>query len=88
MMRSAAYAIAGYRRRAHWHARAQARDARDVEALLGLGHRASEDDVLDIGGLHPRRAAKRLADDGRRHFIGPNRLECAVRCASHRGACG
>ena len=83
-----AKAIDGHRRCAHGHARAQARDARHVQPLLGLGHRASEDDVLDIGGLHSRRAAKRLADDGRCHFVGPHRLERAVRRASHRRSRG
>ena len=83
-----AEAIDGHRRCADGHARAQARDARDVQTLLGLRHRASEDDVLDVGRLHPGRAAKRLADDGRGHFIGPDRLERAVRRASHRRSRG
>jgi hypothetical protein len=34
----------------------QAREARHVEALLALGHRAAEHEVLDVGGLELRHA--------------------------------
>ena len=32
---------------------------RDVQALLALGHRAAEDQVLDLGRIEPRRALQR-----------------------------
>ena len=66
------------------HAGAKACDARDVQPLLGLGHRAAEDDVFDVGRLDARRAVQRLRDDRRGHLVGPHGLERAVGGASDR----
>ena len=70
------------------HAGAQARDARDVQPLLGLRHRAAQDHIVDVGGLDAGRAAQRLADHGRGHLVGPDGPERAVRRLADRGACG
>ena len=55
-----AEAIDRHRRRGHRHAGAQAGDARDVQALLGLRHRAAEDHVVDLGGVERRARAAAL----------------------------
>ncbi len=37
--------------------------ARDVQALLALGHRAAEHELLDLGRLHARDAREQAGDD-------------------------
>ncbi len=66
------------RRRRDRHASAQARNARDVQPLLGLRHRAAEDHVVDLGGLDARRATERFGDGGRGEFVGSRRAKGAV----------
>ena len=70
------------------HAGAQARDARDVQALLGLRHRAPEDHVVDLGGIDARRAAQRFGDDGGGELVGPRAAQRAVRRLADRRADG
>ncbi len=55
---------------------------RDVEALLALGHRAAEDDVVDDLGLHLRDAREQPANDLARELVGPLLREGALVCAA------
>ena len=68
-----AESVDGHRRRFDGQPGAKARDARDVQPLLGFGHRAAEDDVFDVGRRHAWRAIQRFAHDGRGELVGPRR---------------
>ena len=81
-----AEAVHGDGRRVDRNAGAQARDARDVQPLLGLRHRASEDHVVDVRGLEGRHTTQRLADHGRRHLVRANGSQRAVRRLADRRA--
>src|ERR1019366_3840924 len=52
---------------------AQRRDARDVHALLSLGHGAAEDDILDLFGIDLRHAFERALDGHSGQIIGTRR---------------
>ena len=68
---------------------AQRRDARDVQALLGLRHRAADDDVVHIvGRIDARRARERFANDHRGQFVGPREAQSAGRRLADGGANG
>ena len=88
MMRSAAYAIAcrpDEQKRltvtadaVDRNAGAQARDPRDVHALLGLRHRAAQDHVVDFRRVDARRAPQRLGDRRRRELVRPRAAQRAA----------
>ena len=58
---------------------AQARDARDVQALLGFRHRAADHDVVDLGRVEPGRASGLRAMTARRHLVRPRVRRRALR---------
>ena len=77
------------RRRGDRNAGAQAGDPRDVQALLGLRHRAAEDHVVDLRRRRgPARAAAPRAIDGRRELVGPRAAQRAVRRLADGGPDG
>ena len=53
-------------------------DARDVQALLRLGHGAAEDDVVDLFGLDRRPRAERFAITSCAERVGARVLEAAL----------
>ena len=70
-------------RRLYRQSRAKARDARDVQTLLGLGHGATEDDVLNVSRVDAGGAIQDLAHDGGGELIGARRVG-ASRSAPYR----
>ncbi len=77
-----AEAVDGHRSRLFGEPRQEARDARDVQALLALGHRATEDQVLDHLGLHVGDTREQRGDDFARELVGAALLERALVCAT------
>ena len=77
-----------HRRGADGHACPQARNARDVQPLLGLRHRAPENDILDLGGFDPRRPAQRFGDHRRGELVRPGAAQGSVRRLAGRRADG
>ena len=73
--------------RRHRHAGAEAGDSCHVQALLGLRHRAAEDDIFDFRWIEAGRARECLLDCGCRHFVRPSKPQCSARrlatCRSH-----
>ena len=80
-------AIDRHSRCADGNAGAKARDARDVQPLLGLRHRAAEDDVFDVGRLDVWRLAQRFGNHRCRHLVGSHGLERAIGGAPDRRPC-
>ena len=69
-------AVHRHSRRADRHARSQARDSRDVHALFRLGHRAPQDDVVDLGRVELTGARQCRMDRRGGHVVwarGPQR---------------
>src|SRR6056297_1183869 len=66
----------------------QTADARDVHALLGLGHRAADDNVLDHGSIEFRHLGHRFADDMRKKIVGPGIAKAALEGFRDRGSDG
>ena len=56
----------------------QHRDARHVHALLGLGHRAADDRVLDAAGSSAGRLRHAPADGRHQQVVGPGVAEGAA----------
>jgi len=54
------------------HACAQARDARHIQTLLGLRHRASQDHVVYFGRLDAGRARRTSAITAAARFVRPS----------------
>jgi hypothetical protein len=84
MMCSAPEAIACV----HGHTSPQARDARDVQPLLGFRHRAAHDHIVHVVWIESGRAAQDFADHGGGHFVRPDGFQCAVRGFADGSACG
>ena len=83
-----AEAIDGHGRGFHGQAGAKQSDARDVHSLLGFGHGAAEDDVLDLPRVETRDAV-----DGRAHgdggqIIGPRSAQRTFEGFADGGADG
>jgi hypothetical protein len=68
--------------------RQEDRAARDVEALLRLGHGAAENHIVHQLGLEPGDAADRLLDHERSQVVGTRIPEGALERAAHGGADG
>jgi hypothetical protein len=47
-------------------------EQQNVQALFALGHRTTEDHVLNLDGVKRRDPPKDLANRGRRHVIRPS----------------
>ena len=78
--------VDGDRRRLDGDAGAEAGDAGDVHALLGLGHGAAEDDVLHLARLDAGGALQGLGDDRRPQLVGPRGSEGPPGRLADRGA--
>ena len=82
-------AVDRHRRGGVRHAGAQAGDARDVQPLLGLRHRAPEDDIVHLRRIERGDARERARDRRGGHVVGTRGAERAVRRLADRGAdCG
>ena len=68
-----AEAIDGHGRDFDGQTGAQRSDARDVHALLGFGHGAAQDHVLDLFGIELRHALQRAFDGHRGQIVGTRR---------------
>ena len=66
------------------NAGAQAGDPRHVHPLLALGHRASDDHIVDRRGLELRHPLQRAPDRDRAKFVGPHHAERALRRLADR----
>ena len=67
---------------------AQRGDARDVHALLGFGHGAAEDDVVDLFGVEARHAVDGGADGDGGQIIRARRAQGALAGLADSGANG
>jgi hypothetical protein len=81
-----AEAVDGLRRGRFRKARQQRADARDVHALLALGHRAADHDVVDAARVDPRRLPDDGAQDMREEVGGVGVAQRAARCLADRRA--
>ena len=63
-------------------------DARDVHALLGLGHRAADHGVVDARFIHLWNFGQCRIDRESEHVVGPRVAENAARRLADRGADG
>ena len=70
------------------NAGAQAGNARDVQALFRLGHRAPENHVVDLVRIDGGRTPQRFADGGGGQLVGPRAAKRAVWRLSDRRANG
>ena len=71
--------VHGHGRRRHWDARRQARDARDVHALLGFRGRATQDHIVDQLGLERRNPPEGSLDRLGGHIIRPHPAKAPLR---------
>ena len=67
---------------------AQARDAGDVGSLLGLGHRAAENYILDFLRIECRHAIKRATYGSGGKIVRASSGECALGSLAHSSADG
>ncbi len=74
------------RRRLHRDTRPEAGDPRDVQTLLGFGHRASKNHVVNLRRLDAWGTSQRLGHRHRRQVIGTGRSERALRRLADRSA--
>ena len=73
-----AEAVDGHRRKLDGQAGAQGRDARDVHALLGFGHGAAEDHVVNFFGIEVWNAVERTAYGDGGEVVGAGGMEGAL----------
>ena len=67
---------------------AQGGDARDVHALLGFGHGAAEDDVVDLLGIELRDALEGALDGDGGQIVGTGGAQGSFVGLADRGADG
>src|SRR5208283_4703421 len=83
-----AEAVDGHGGAGDGQAGAEAGDARDVHALLGLGRGAAEDDVLDLGAVKLRDAFEGPVDGVGGEIVGARGAQGAARGLADGGADG
>ena len=83
-----AEAVDGHGRGFDGQAGAQRGDARDVHALLGFGHGAAEDDVVDFLGVEAGHAVDGGADGDGSQIVGARGAQSALAGLADGGADG
>ena len=84
-----AEAVDSHRRATHRQARAQGGDARHVVPLLGFGHGATQDDILNLLRVEAGNAAQNLLNHRRSHVVRAGVSQCAAgRLANRRSRDG
>ena len=81
-----AEAIDGHRRDRHWQPSTQRRDAGHIIALFGLGHCATQDNVLHFVAVERRHTPQGFPDRGCCHVIRPRRAQDPARRLADRCA--
>ena len=83
-----AEAVDGHGRGFHRQAGAQRGDARHVHSLLGFGHGAAEDDILDFMHIELRDARQRALDGDGAQIVGTGGAQGSFGGFADRGADG